>query len=193
MSTEKQDTLPALYGEKLPEIPEETLDKLLKTAEQNTLLASVKKGGGFEVKGAWFSSLTGVICIIYAYLIKWVDREPHRLPYIEDELDWPEGYKSGADVTIFTLDRVKVKFSLSMSSFRYELCDYIRLLNGQGLKPTEVVTTFTTRQVNGQFGEYTVVVPELAQDESDIVNLSAPQAIEEPDPSAGSAADEIPF
>ena len=192
MKTEKQNTLPALYGEKLPEIPEETLDKLLRTAEQNTILASVKKDGGFEIKNTWFNSLTGVICKIDPYLIKWENREPHRLPYIEDELDWPQGYKSGADVTIFTPDHVKVKISLSMSSFRYELCDYIKLLNGQGLKPTEVLTTFTTRQVNGQFGEYTVVVPNLAQDESDVVDHSAPQPVEKADPYP-EADDDIPF
>ena len=172
----------AIYGEKLPEIPQETLDKLLKTAEQNTILASVKKDGGFEVKDAWFNSLTGVICEIDPYLIKWQDRQPDKLPYIEDELDWPEGYKSGADVTIFTPERVKVKFSLSMSSFRYELCSYIKLLTGQGLKATEVLTTFTTRQVHDQFGEYTVVVPSLAQDEPEVVDLSAPQPVEEVEP-----------
>jgi len=194
MSNEKQEMLPAIHGEKLPEIPQETLDQLLKTAEQNTILASVKKDGGFEVKDAWFNSLTGVICEIDPYLIRWQNREPHKLPYIEDELDWPEDYKPGAEVTIFTTDRVKVKFSLSKVSFQYELCDYVKFLDARGLKPHEVVTEFSTRQVDGQFGTYTVVVPKLVDESKaeEVVDHSAPQPVEEVD-AYPEADDEIPF
>jgi hypothetical protein len=196
MRTEKQEMLPAIYGEKLPEIPQETLDRLLKTSEQNTILASVKKDGGFEAKNSWFESLTGVIVSIDPYLVKWERKEPHKLPYIEDELDWPQDYKPGCDLTIFTSERVRIKFSLSKSSFQYELCDYIKFLDLRGLKPHQVLTKFTTRQVHGQFGEYTVVVPHLvSENESDgVVDLSAPQPVEEPevDPMPG-GEDDIPF
>jgi hypothetical protein len=186
--------LPTIYGEKLPEIPEETLDKLLKTAEQNTILASVKKDGGFEVKTSWFESLTGVICEIDDYLVKWENKQPHKLPYIPDELDWPVDYRPGADVTVFTSERVKIKFSLSKTSFQYELCDYVKFLDTQGLKPTDVVTKFTTRQVDGVFGTYTVVVPELVDQSNveEVVDLSAPQPVEEADPYP-EADDDIPF
>jgi hypothetical protein len=193
MNTEKQEMLPTIYGEKLPEIPEETLDKLLETAGQNTVLASVRKGGGFEVKDLWFAELVGVICEIKPYLVKWTDRKPDKLPYIANELDWPEGYKAGADVTIFTQERKRIKFSLSKSSFMYELCDYVEFLNGRGLRPTDVVTRFTTKEVNGAFGTYTVVVPKLVdQNESEVVNMSAPQPVEPADPYP-EADDEIPF
>ena len=153
-SPEKQEILPAIYGEKLPEIPEETLEKLLRTAEQNILLASVQKDGGFEVKNASFEALTGVMIAIEPYLVRWERKEPHRIPYKEDELDWPEDYKPGCDVTIVNPERIRIKFSLSKSSFQYELCDYIKFLDSQGLKSHEVETRFTTRQVHGQFGTY---------------------------------------
>lgn len=191
--SKKEELLPSIYEEKLPEIPEETLDRLLKTAEQNTILASVKKDGGFEVKNAWFEALTGVIVSIDDYLIKWENREPHKIVYIPDELDWPEGYKPGADVTILTTERKRVKFALSKSSFQYELCDYVEFLNTRGLKPHEVVTKFTTRQVDGQYGTYTVVVPQLLpQSESEIVDMSAPQKVENVVPFP-EADDDVPF
>lgn len=191
MSHEKREMLPAIYGEKLPEIPQETLDKLLKTAEQNTILASVKKDGGFEVKGAWFRELVGVICSIDPYLIRWEGKEPSKLPYLEDELDWPEGYKPGANITILTTERLKIQLSLSKSSFQYELCDYVKFLNGRSLKPTEVITRFTTKEVHGQFGTYIVVKPSLAE-QDDVVDLSAPQSVKTLDSYPG-ADDEIPF
>ena len=97
---ETNEMLPTIYGQRLPITSDETLDQLLRTAEQNTILVSVKKDGGFELKGTWFETLTGVICDISPYLVRWENREPDKLPYIKDELDWPEGYKPGADVTI---------------------------------------------------------------------------------------------
>ena len=195
MRTEKQEMLPAVYGERLPEIPKETLDKLLKTAEQNTLLATVKKDGGFEVKKSYFESLTGVITKIEPWLVKWERREPDKIPYIPDELDWPEGYKPSADVTILTAESIRIKFSLSKVSFQYELCDYIKFLDLRGLKPHQVVTKFTTQQVYGQLGEYAKVVPHLVDENQpdDVVDLSAPQPVEETEADPMPEENDVPF
>jgi hypothetical protein len=156
-----KETLPAVHGERLPDFPEEKLDRYQRIAEDNVKLATIgdpKSGGGFIIKDAWHRELLGVIYKSEEFLGKWNGKELDRIPYVENELDWPEGYEPRAEILVWLQDRTKVKIRLSKTSFLYEFCEYTTKLKKAGLKPNEVLTRIATREAEGAFGKYVVVV-----------------------------------
>jgi len=157
---EDAEVLPAVYDENLPDLPEEVLGELYETAKSVTTWVK-PKGNAFLVDDASLPTVDGKIIDINPYLVNWEDNMPDKIEYTVDEDQWPEGYEPRCDVIISTEHGDKIGISLAKSSFKKQLCPYIKMLMDRNIKPNEVVTRFITWEAKNNLGTFNVVKPTL--------------------------------
>ena len=150
-----------------PAIPDESIDSVIEMSDDIAIWAKLVRGG-FEFAsqgGKIVPELVGRMVSITPYLINFDegDRQPAKLPHVTSDLEIPEGYSRRCDIKILTGGQV-VGLSLAPSSMKFQLSPYLKYLKNQGLRPEDVITRITSKQVSNQMGTFQVAVFEVADE-----------------------------
>jgi hypothetical protein len=145
---------------KPPTIPDENIDAMIDLSDDIALWVKLVPGGfQFANHDKIVPELVGKIVSVVPYLINFEagDRIPAKLPHVKSDLEIPEGYSRRCDVKILTGGQI-VGISLAPSSMKFQLSPYLKYLRNQGLRPEDVVTRITSKQVSNNMGTFQVVV-----------------------------------
>jgi hypothetical protein len=160
-------------GESPPSIPDESIHQVIKLSDDLAIWAKLVVGGfQFANQDKIVPEIIGTLVQIQPYLINFDagDRLPAKKPHVESDLDIPEGYSRRCDIKLLTSGQV-VGISLAPSSMKFQLSPYLKYLRNQGLRPEEVLTRVTSRQVSNNMGTFQVAVFEVADGEPEKVEV----------------------
>ena len=141
-------------------IPDETIEKIISIGDGTAIWAKLVDGG-FSINDKIITEMKGVICGINPYLVKWENKQPHKIQHISDDDKIPPGYERRVDLRILVDEQI-VGISLAKSSFKYQLSPFLRYLRNCGLRPENVVTRLRSKQVSNVHGTFNVVVFEMS-------------------------------
>ncbi len=150
-----------------PRIRDEGIDQVIKLSNDVAIWATLVPGGfQFKSQDKFVSEITGRLIQITPYLISFDsdDRLPAKKPHVESDVEIPEGYKRRCDIKLLASGQV-VGISLARSSMKYQLGPYVKYLDNKGLRPDEVLTRVTSKQVSNSRGTFQVVVFEVVDGE----------------------------
>jgi hypothetical protein len=153
----------ATAGETSPAIPDESIDSVIEMSDDIAIWCKPVRGGfQFANQDKIVPELVGKLVSITPYLINFDegDRQPAKLPHVKSDLEIPEGYSRRCDIKIQAGGQV-VGISLAPSSMKFQLSPYLKYLRNQGLRPEDVVTRLTSKQVSNSLGTFQVVVFEM--------------------------------
>jgi hypothetical protein len=154
-------------GETSPAIPDENIQNVIDLSEDIAIWCKLVLGGfQFANQDKIVPELVGPMVSIQSYLINFDagDRQPAKLPHVKSDLEIPEGYSRRCDVKVLTGGQV-VGISLAPSSTKFQLSPYLKYLKNQGLRPEDVVTRITSKQVSNNMGTFCVAVFEATDGE----------------------------
>jgi hypothetical protein len=162
----------------LPTLSDAELGLIIEDAENVQLWVKLTPGG-FLLNEETFGEIVGVITYVDRYWCEWVDNKPTKIR----EKDSPGSeFEIRADITVQTQSNQILGISLAKSSYLYNLSPYIKGLQSQNLKLTDVITSITVDEISGQFENFCVArfhrvgdIPapvNIAQDTVDIQAIS---------------------
>ena len=143
----------------LPAIDEDVKDQVLKDAEDVTLWMKPTPGG-FLYDDRTLPEIVGVITRVDRYWVLWTDGQPEKVHQKESPGD---EFELRCDLEITTSTGQKLGVSLAQSSYKKNYAPYAKGIKDMGYDPEEVFTRFTCKEVNGRFGVFTVVRPEMVE------------------------------
>ncbi len=157
---EKEEKNLTTVGETSPAVSDESIDSVIELSEDIAIWCKLVRGGfQFTNQDKIIEELAGKIVSIIPYLINFDegDRQPAKLPHVKSDLEIPEGYSRRCDVKILSGDQV-VGISLAPSSMKFQLSPYLKYLRNQRLRPEDVITRVTSKQVSNNMGTFQVAV-----------------------------------
>ena len=95
------------------------------------------------------------------------------LPHVKNENEIPKGFERRCDIKIDSGGTL-VGLSLSKSSFKFQLCPYLKHLNNQGLRPEEVTTRIRTQMRSNNLGSWSIAVFDFVGDDSEKLTPQQP-------------------
>ena len=146
-----------------PTIPDENVKAVIEMSDDLAIWCKLVRGGfQFANQDKIVEELVGQIVSIQPYLINFDagDRIPAKLPHVKSDLEIPEGYSRRCDIKIITGGQL-VGISLAPSSMKHQLSPYLKYLKNQGLRPEDVVTRITIKEVSNSMGTFSVAVFEM--------------------------------
>jgi hypothetical protein len=158
-------------------ISDDVIDFILDIGNQVALWAKPTETG-FSANDKIIEEIIGRIVNIKAYLVKWIDKQPHKIPINPGE-DLPEGYEPRCDLFIDVGGQV-IAISLSKSSLKFHLSPYVRNLKNKGLGPEDVITRLRVKQATNKFGSFNVVIFDLVDKVSDPTPVTPPPIVNKP-------------
>jgi hypothetical protein len=157
----------ATVGETSPAIPDESIDSVIEMSDDIAIWCKPVRGGfQFANQDKIVPELVGKLVSITPYLINFDegDRQPAKLPHVKTDVEIPEGYSRRCDIKILAGGQV-IGISLAPSSMKFQLSPYLKYLKNQGLRPEQVTTRITSKQVSNQMGTFQVTVFEMTNGE----------------------------
>lgn len=141
------------------QIPESILDAVTRQLGGSGNYGSVEKSGGFKISGVekTVPEIRGIIQDMTIYQAKWEQGQMSKLDYTGGEL--AQGYQLRADLFVRINPEYELTLSLSPTSLKGAV-SYLKSLQNQGILPGQVVTIFRTKQVTGNFGNYSIATYE---------------------------------
>jgi hypothetical protein len=149
-----------------PSIPPDNVKAVIEMSDDLAMWCKLVRGGfQFANQDKIVEELVGQLVSIQPYLINFDagHRVPAKLPHVKSDLEIPEGYSRRCNVKIVAGGQV-VGISLAPSSMKFQLSPYLKYLKNQGLRPEDVVTRITSKQVSNNMGTFQVAVFETADD-----------------------------
>jgi len=149
-----------------PAIPDENIKSIIDLSDDIAIWCKLVPGGfQFANQGKIVEELVGQVVSINPYLINFDagDRLPAKKPHVKEDTQIPEGYSRRCDIKIITGGQV-VGISLAPSSMKFQLSPYLKYLKNQGLRPEDVITRITSKQVSNNMGTFQVAVFETVDE-----------------------------
>lgn len=149
-----------------PSIPDENIDAVIEMSEDITIWTKLVPGGfQFTNQDKMVPEIVGRVVSIVSLLVNFDegDRQPAKLPHVKSDLEIPPGYSRRCEVKIQSGGQV-VGISLAPSSMKFQLSPYLKYLKNQGLRPEEVTTRITSKQVSNNLGTFQVAVFEMVDE-----------------------------
>jgi hypothetical protein len=149
--------------ETVPAIPDENLEAVIDMSDDLAVWSKLVPGGlQFPSQDKIIPEVTGRLIQVTPYLINFDlgDRLPAKKPHVRDDIEIPEGYSRRCDIKLDAGGQV-IGLSLAPSSMKFQLSPYLKYLKNQGLRPEDVVTRVTSKQVSNNMGTFQVAVFEM--------------------------------
>jgi hypothetical protein len=163
-------------------IPDENLDQCLRLADDVTMWAKLDKGGNgivIDSQGKILPEIKGKLVSIQPYLVRFNESSPEKIPHVDDELQIPSGFERRCDLKI-DCGGTLIGLSLAKSSFKFQLCPYLKHLRNLGLRPEEITTRIRTRMASNHLGSWPIAVFDLAGGEHEVVTPQHPPEVKIP-------------
>ena len=170
-------------------LPDGILDAVSRQLGGSGNYASVEKSGGFKITGfeKVVPEIKGVITDLQVYQGKFEGGQMLKLDY--DGGTVSSGYSLRGDLSVMVNPSYDLQLSLSPTSLKGAV-SYLKSLQNQGVAPNQVLTTFRTKSVTGNYGSYSIAtfeaspLPALAQ--SEMKNITPQAAYAAPSPAVES-------
>jgi hypothetical protein len=104
-------------------IPDETIEQIISMGN-NVAMWGKLVDNGISINNKTIAEARGIIIDIHQYLVKWDNKQPHKIANVVNDEDIPEGYERRVDLKILIDDQI-VGISLAKSSFKYQLAPYL--------------------------------------------------------------------
>lgn len=165
-------------------IPQEKIDLITHLADENAIWVKITDGG-FIINDKIIAEIVGIIKNINPYYVLWTDKKPSKIPY--EGQDAPDGYELRCDIKM-NVDGAVIGLSLSKTSTKAHLAQYLKFLQRSGLQANLVLTRIRSKAVSSPHGKFNVAVFDCigsvddmqrtaaARQEQDIIDVTATKA-----------------
>jgi len=135
-----------------------------------------------------------ILVAIEPYYVKWVGKQPEKIAFQGQEA--PPEFSLRCDIRML-VDGVLVGISLSKSSTKSQLSQYLKFLKKSGFRPNQVVTRVRSKTVANPHGRFPLAIFDCIGTVEDLQKPAAvdvtPIRVETEPPKAAQAASNNPW
>lgn len=140
-------------------INEEVLEQMSEDAEGMELYVKATPEG-FAYNDTVVSEIIGRLIEIRPCWVLWKDKKPER---VFDKEKPSDDFERRCEVKVLSRDGFVINLSLTATGYK-NLCAYHKSLKARGVDINDAITCLKTKEVNGAFGVFAMVVFTLISD-----------------------------